>query len=155
MREHFSALEQAKYDVVHDYPGGAVNLAPRVGMNPGTLSNKVNPTIDTHHLSVDEAVAIQFAAEDYRILTAEAYFLNHVVIPLACYDGVSDVELLDLYAAYHAEIGETAEAIRDALADGLVTRKEFDKIRTEALQDQQAMYALLARLETLVESVDG
>jgi hypothetical protein len=58
MRDLVSPLDEAQYRVVHDFKGGVVALAPLVRMNPGTLSNKVNPSVETHHLTVDEAVAL-------------------------------------------------------------------------------------------------
>lgn len=125
MRELFSLLDEAKYPVVHDFKGGAVALAPLVRMKPGTLSNKVNPSVETHHLTVDEAVAIQHTARDCRILVAEAHLLGHTCIPLGELASVSDVALLDAYARYHAKVGETAAAIRAALADGRITPAAF------------------------------
>jgi len=151
VKGQFSPLELAKYAVVHDYPGGAVALASRLGMNPGALSNKVNPTLDSHHLTVDEAVAIQNVAADRRIIEAEAAALDGVFIQLRAPDCISDVELLNAYAAYHAEIGETAGALRDALADGRIERAEYERVRQECFEDAAAMFALLHRLEALAE----
>ncbi len=145
----FSELDQAKHAVVHDFPGGAVRLAPLVGMKPGTLSNKVNPSIDTHHLSVDEAVAIQAAARNYAILYAEASALNHSCILLADFSGVADLELLDSYANYHAQIGELAVAIRDMLKDGRVELQEVIRIKQEFMDVVQAGFGFIARLEGL------
>ncbi|MFP4615554.1 MAG: phage regulatory CII family protein [Thiohalorhabdus sp.] len=151
-RRYFhDALEEAQYRVVREYPGGARALAPLVGMHAGTLSNKVNPSNETHHLATREAVAMQHAAKDFRILHAEAQLLHHTCIPLTSFEGVSDAELLDLYAGYHKELGETAEAIRDALADGAVTRRELERVRKELFEDTAAAFEFLARLEDLVD----
>ena len=150
MRELFTPLDEAKYRVVHDFSGGAAALAPLVRMNPGTLSNKVNPSVETHHLTIDEAVAIQHTARDCRILYAEAHLLGHTCIPLGEFASISDTELLDAYARYHAEVGETAEAIRASLADGRVTPAEFAHIDREMMEDIQAKFELRARLKALV-----
>jgi len=160
MRGIHSQLDEAKWAVVHEFPrqarrkSGAVGLAPLVGMRPGTLSNKVNPEIDTHHLTVDEAVAIQNAAGDCRILQAEAAILNHAVIPLGDFSRVSDVELLDAYAVLHARIGGHAQAIRDTLMDGRVERNEVERVRHEFFEVVQAGFAFLMRLEGLIDD-DG
>ncbi len=151
MKGIYSPLDEAKHDVVHGYPGGAVALAPLVNMKPGTLSNKVNPTIDTHHLMVDEAVAIQAAAKDYRILYAEASALNHTCIQLADFSGISDVELLNAYAKLHKELGDMAHEINQALQDGKIMRIEFRRISKEMNQSVQAMFALRARMEALID----
>lgn len=152
LESFFSPLDQAKYDVVHQFPnGGAVRLGPLVGIKPGTLSNKVNPQLETHHLTVDEAVAIQNAAQDFRILYAEAELLNHAAIPLGNYNNVSDVELLNVYARLHAEIGDLAESINDALDDHRITREDFNTIAKEGGQMVQAWLELRARLEGLID----
>jgi hypothetical protein len=145
------ALEAAQYRVVHEYPGGARALAPLVGMNAGTLSNKVSPSVETHKLSLQEAVAISHATGDFRILLAMAQLLRHICLPLTDFDGVSDAELLDLYAGYHKELGETAEAIQAALADGQVTRRELNRVKAEFHEDAQAGFEFLQRLEGLCD----
>ncbi len=144
-------LQEAMYYTVHGFAGGAVKLGPLVGISPGTLSNKVNPTLDTHKLSVEEAVVVQNATRDYRILYAMAMELNHSCIPLGDFNGVSDVELLNAYAAWHAEIGQAADAIRNALEDARVTRAEFERVRKEFHEGTQRGFEFLTRLEALVD----
>jgi len=147
----FSPLEEAQYRVVHEFPGGAVKLAPLCGMRPGTLSNKVNPEYDGTALFVSEAVAIQHTAQRFDILYAEANLLNHTCIPLGDFSRVSDVELLTAYARYHAEVGQTAVAIGESLEDGRITRTEFERIRAEGFEDIQRFFEFLARLESLID----
>jgi len=96
--------------------------------------------VETHHLTVDEAVAIQHTAGDCRILYAEAHLLRHTCILLGELASVSDMELLDAYAPYHAEVGETAEAIPAVLADGRITPAEFARVDREMLEDVQAKF---------------
>lgn len=147
----FSPLDEAQYRVVHEFPGGAVKLAPLCGMRPGTLSNKVNPEYDGTQLFVSEAVAIQHTANRFDILYAESALLNHTSIPLGDYSRVSDTELLTVYARYHAELGETAAAISSALEDGRITRAEFEHIKREGYEDIQRFFEFLARLEALID----
>ena len=151
MKDMYSPLDEAKYNVVHDYSGGAVKLGPLVNIKPAVLSNKVNPTLETHHLMVDEAIAIQAVTRDYRILYAEAAALNHTCIPLTDFTGISDIELLTAYAKVHAELGETAQAISAAFEDGRITGKEFMRITKEQDEDIRAMFELRARLEALID----
>lgn len=148
--QQYTPLEQAKYKLVNDYPGGAVALAPLVRMNRGTLSNKVNPDVETHHLTVDEAVSIQAFCKQYHVLYAEAAALGHVCIPLPQADAdLSDAALLDIWAEQQAEDGETAAAIRAALKDGDITKAEYQEIHKEVFEDFQAKLALLQRLGQL------
>ncbi|MFZ5658787.1 MAG: phage regulatory CII family protein [Pseudomonadota bacterium] len=144
-------LDDAIYRVVHDYPGGVAKLAALSGLNAGTLYNKANPGMESHNLSVKEAVALQNSANDCRILYAEAAALNHCCIPIADFTGISDVELLTSYASWHAEIGETAQAVRDALSDGRITRRELDRVKYEIHQDIQRAFEFASRLEALLD----
>ena len=147
----FTPLEQSQYDVVHQFPGGAVKLASLAGMSAGTLSNKVNPGMETHKLSVGEAVVIQNLARDYRILHAEASALSHVCIPLVDLSRVSDTELLNAYARVHMEMGEMAAAINAAFDDKRILRAEFNRIAKESDDAVRAMFELRARLEALID----
>jgi len=60
----------AAYHTVHDYPGGAEALAPRMGMSAAVLRNKVNPNNTTHHLTYAEAQRIVALTGDVRMLQA-------------------------------------------------------------------------------------
>jgi len=151
MLDGHSSLDRAMHDLVHSFPGGARKLAPLARMNPGTLSNKVNPSCEGHHLTVDEAVALQHAAGDFRILEAEAAALGHVAVRLGDFRRTSDVELLDKYAELTAEHGETAGAIRRALRDRRITPDELAEIRREIFEDARVAFEFLSRLEAIAE----
>ena len=119
-------------------------------MNSGTLQNKADPRMD-HQLTVREAVAIQTVAKDVRILRAEAQVLGHVCIELGEFNGVSDIELLNAYAAWHSEIGNTSRAIALALDDRWVTRAEYEAVKKEMFADAQRAFEFLSRLEGLID----
>lgn len=149
------ALDQAIHDTVHQYRApdgrvGAVALAARVGMNAGTLNNKAYPGHDGQ-LTLRESIPIQRQADDFRILAAYAAELDHGVIPLGDFSDCSDMQLLNLYASYHADIGETAAAVRDAIEADSLTRDHVRTVRRELVEDMQAGLAMLARLEALVD----
>jgi len=147
----YSPLEVAAYELVHKHPLKAAGLAARSGMRPGTLNNKVDPNYEGSSLFVQEAVALQLAADDFRIHIAEGILLNRASIPLLPLANVGDVELLNAYAKYHAEVGETAKALMDALEDKRITRAEFETIRREAFEDIAALLELLKRVEAVVD----
>lgn len=144
-------LDLAIYRVVHDHPGGAAKLAPLVGMNAGTLNNKADPAMESHQLTVRQAVAIQHATSTRRVLEAEAQLLGCAVVPLGDYHQLSDMELLEAYAEWHAEVGETAEAIRDAVAERMITRERVRRVRREIHEDAARALAFVARLEALCD----
>lgn len=145
-------LEDAIYRTIHEAPGGAIGLAPRVGMNPGTLNNKAYPGHEAQ-LNLRESVPIQRDTQDFRILHSYCHLLDHAAIPLGDYSRTSDAELLDLYCEYHADIGQTAEVIRLALVtpNGRIRRRDVRRVRRELLEDLKAGLEFLARLEGMAE----
>jgi len=143
-----SNLDAAKYAAVHDFPGGASALAALVGLAPSTLCNKVNPSVDTHHLSLSEAVTIQAITQDGRILEAEAAALGYVAIRLPRAGAGSDVELLNAYAKWTRDIGETAEAIQTAL-EGEIDEASLAAIHREMHEDFARALELFARFRAL------
>lgn len=157
MRELFGGLDTAIYDTVHGYRDpvtrgrGAAALAPKLGMPPGTLSNKADPTIAHAKLGLIESVTTQLVADDFQILHAYAATLGHCAWRLPPQSGAGDVELLDAYAAVHEQSGRMALAIREALSDGRVTPAEVATIRMHFEAEVRAGLELLARLEALAE----
>jgi hypothetical protein len=146
-------LNEAVFYTVHEFrkgkERGATALAPLVNMRPGTLSNKANPDQD-HQLTLNESILVMRATGDYRILYALCAILDHTLpIRILNFEDTSDLELLDAYARYHAEVGETAQAIRDAFADGDITPEELKRIEKEMDQAQQAEHELRLRLRAL------
>jgi len=148
-----STINDAKYQLVHNYPGGAVALAPLVDRTPSVLSNKVNPNVDTHHLTVDEAVTLQAITHNFDLLKAVATILNHVVIELPSVNLAesSDIEILDTWAKWKEDIGQTATAIRHALEDGNITKDELASIKMEIFEDFAREMELFARLEAMAD----
>jgi hypothetical protein len=153
MDEIVGAIDRAVYDTVHGYfdprtgQRGAVALAPKLGMQPGTLSNKANP-LQEHQLTLRESASLQLGADDFRILKAYAASLGHAVYALPP-QNVSDVELLNQYAAFHAAVGEKAEALRAALGDGRIDQAEVEAVKRAVYEVAATGLAVVARLEVL------
>lgn len=147
----FDSLDEAIYGLIHDQKGGASRLAPLVNMNPGTLANKANPAMENHHLTVKEAVAIQNTTQDFRLLAAEALVLNHAIVPLGNFEGVSDLEILTAYANYHSEIGTTSRVVAEVMNDQRVTRQEFKAVRANFFKATSTGLEFLNRLEALID----
>ena len=153
------ALQQAIHDTVHEYPiwsdrkkpRGAVALAPMVNMQAGTLSNKANTIMETHQLTLAESIPIQREAQDYRITDAYCMTLGGVFLRFHDLKFVSDQQLLDVWAKYIQEDGETAKAVSEALADGNINEKEMDRIEKEVNEDIQAKLELLHRVKEIYQ----
>lgn len=157
MQEVFGRLDTAIYETVHGYRDpvtrerGATALAPRVGMQPGTLSNKANPSMPDHKLGLVESLVLQVAANDFGILHAYNAALGHCGYALPRHSDTSDVELLDAYTRVHEQCGIKAAAIRDALKDSKVTQEEVANIRACFDEEVRAGLELLVRLQALSE----
>lgn len=144
-------VQDAAYATAHDYPGGVPALAVRMGVSRNVLQNKLNPSVEYHKLTLDEAMRLQALTGDHRILNAMADQVGYVCIKLPEFEGVADVELLDAYMQIVADAGAFANDFRDALADRAITRQEYELLRDDLHKQQAHELELLARIESLIE----
>ena len=144
-------INQAKYALVHDAKGGAVALAPLLKIRPDTLSHKVNPRADAHHLMVDEALQLQFFTGDHRLLEAEALSLGYALLPMEDLSGISDMELLNAYTHLHKEFGDLATTLHTSLSDGRITKSETENFKKESADVISALAQLRQRFESLCD----
>lgn len=75
LRGHDAAV--AAYDTAHGHDGGIAALAKRMGQNVNTLTHKVNLQNTTHHLTLRDAIEMQWQSRDFAILHAMAGELGH------------------------------------------------------------------------------
>lgn len=120
------------YNTVHDYPGGATALAPRIGIKShAVLNSKVNPNTETHHLTLMEAVKIMQITGDYRILHAINTQLGKVSIDLPDIpESQRDVSLMEQMLEISIKKGDVSKAFKEMMADGRVTRGEAQDMET-------------------------
>lgn len=115
----------AAYHTVHDYPGGATALAPRLGIkSPAVLNSKVNPNTDTHHITLVEAIKIMAITNDYRILQSMNAHLGKVAIDLPQIPECRDTALTDLVLSFGMGGGDVYTLFKEMMADGRITRGE-------------------------------
>lgn len=115
----------AAYHTVHDYPGGATALAPRLGIkSPAVLNSKVNPNTDTHHITLVEAIKIMTITNDYRILQSMNAQLGKVAIDLPQIPECRDTALTDLVLSFGMQGGDVYTLFKTMMADGRITRGE-------------------------------
>lgn len=144
---------EASYRVAHDFrPDGAVGLARRLGKNPGTLLNKLNPHQETHHLTLGEAVAMSVAAGDPRIAQAFAFELGGVFVKLPPRAGASDLELLTLMLQRDEAGGRFASTVERCLEDGEVSARDWKEIRAAGSAYLGAFMALMQRFEGMSDA---
>ncbi|MBU0752387.1 MAG: phage regulatory CII family protein [Gammaproteobacteria bacterium] len=121
----------AAHAVVHDYPGGSIALAPRLGMSAAILRGKVNPSDIGHHLTITESVRMQAMTCDHRILSAEADELGYMLtrIPQVA---SGDIGMAAMRAI--KEFGDFVGSVEESLRDGKVTTNELRRIEKELLE---------------------
>ena len=146
-------VDDAAHAVVHDYPGGAESLAPRLGMSAPVLNSKVNPRTTTHKLALPEAVRITDLSGDMRILRAWVQHAGQIMLPAPNEDdaAASDMAVLELVAAVGGSQGSLFGAIHHGLADGVLTDDEFALIRVAGNAAMERIAALMRRLDGMVE----
>lgn len=137
------SLIDAAYNVVHDYPGGAASLAPRIGKNPTSLSHEVKQQ-GTAKLGLLDAQKISDIAHDLRILQAWATDAGQMLVPLPDQDLLSaDDDCLRRLAEVAQEFAHVCkEVTADLGGDGVITDNELRRIDTEIGQQIAALHAL-------------
>lgn len=147
--------QDAIHHVVHDFPGGAEALAPRIGRGAQVLRNKV--TLEgvagvrrSHEPTLADVAAITRITGDLRVLDALAAEVGAVVLRLPVIDSLGDAALLDMVLAVNDEYGQACAALRDGLADGEIDRQEFARIERETLEVVRGQLELLDRLRGMV-----
>lgn len=139
-------VSDAAYITGHDYPGGTAALGPRIGVSGNVLSNKLNPNINTHHLTLSEAMRIMAITGDLRMLHAMASELGVMIKPMPM---VADESLLSALAHTANEFGQYLTAINDALKDGRITKLELRKVEKELGDLVAQSNKLMASLEAM------
>lgn len=135
----------AAYHVVHDYPGGAKALAPRLGKSHGHLCHEVRPPREsTAKLGLADALKISEMTGDHRILMAFAESLGYrcvrVEIPAA------RGELLEAVSRFAKETGEALMAMHRAIEDGRVTENEVREFERQVADIAPAAVSLAERM---------
>lgn len=144
-------LLDAFHATVHDYPGGCESLAPRMGMSPAVLRNKANPNVVSNHPLLVDADRAMALTGDYRVLHTLAVNHGHVCYRVDADVPASDLAVLELVTHVWSANGNVGAAVEATLADGRVERHEVAKVRGAIYRTQQALLAMLARLEDMAE----
>ena len=133
-------------NVVHDYPGGAPSLAPRIGKNATTLAHELNGT-GAAKLGLLDAEKITLRTGDMRILEAFALNCGQLLVALPPdFDAESTDDCMARLAATAREFGGLCTEVSTGLADGGISDNELARIDQEIGQ-------LMASLRPLRESL--
>lgn len=145
----FPQVVNASYSTLKQFNNTA-ELERQLGKRPGVLPNEINPNQHGHKFGLFDAIRLMKLSGDFQILRAIAAELGYSTYFLGDYSGISDVELLNCYSQFHAEIGDVNCAISESLEDGDIEQHEFERIERELQQVFSAALELLERLRALV-----
>lgn len=133
------------------YTAGAEHLANRLGMNRGTLYNKADADVESHHQpTLRDVIAVTRETGDMRILESlDRLFgrAGYEVTP----GPVSDAALMELLCKVGSESGAMHQALVVGLADGDFTLRDLQLVRGEAFDLISAVLNFVQRLEGLVD----
>lgn len=134
------------------YTAGVDTLAPAMGIKPGTLYNKADADVDTHHQPTlrDVVLATQLTS-DLRVVDALNEMFGRAAFDAGKFACHSDEALLELFTEYGAEGGEFCQAVGAALKRRSFSANDFVLIRSEAFDVVATLMTLVARLEGLVD----
>jgi hypothetical protein len=131
----------AAYNLVHDYPGGAHSLGPRMGKSPNTLNHEVAGDGSAKFGLVD-AVKATILSNNFNILYAFAEECDHMCIPLPPSDGNPTSSILAGLAKSSERFAELCNQVINSAADGEINDNELARI-------QRARSELLTHLAQL------
>lgn len=125
-----SEVLDAAFNLVHDHPGGAASLAPRLGKNPATLCHEVTGH-GTAKLGLETAVKLSVLTGDMRILNAMAAQCGCLVLPLVCHEGEEGEAVMARLGVAAKEFGEFVAEVAADSRDGRISANELKSIERE------------------------
>ncbi len=136
------SLLDAAYCVVHDYPGGAASLAPRMGKGASSLSHEVTAT-GTAKLGLLDAEKITQLTGDMRILSAFAGNAGMMLVSLPeCSEGGLSKDAMTRLSEVAMEFAQMCAAVAGSVADGHVTNNELLQIDRDCGELISSVYAM-------------
>jgi hypothetical protein len=151
LRGHDAAV--AAYDTAHCYEGGVKELAKRMSVNPNTLTHKVNPENGTHHLTLRDAIEMQWQSRNFSILHAMAGELGHTCSRATPVYSVGDP--LDTLVRMQVAYADFVQAMGEALLrrEGGVSRNQMRKAEYMAAEVNAHVGHCLGVLRGLMREV--
>lgn len=134
------------------YLAGVQELAPKMGLRPGTLYNKADCTDESHHQpTLRDVILVTQITGDTRVLESLDEMFGRASYDCARHEETSDEALLDLLTRLGAENGDFHRALAEGLKEKRFTADSLLKIRAEAFDIVSALMVLLNRLQGLVD----
>lgn len=149
------SVGDAAYGVAHGHPGGIGALAVRMGKSANTLTHKVNPLNDTHHLTLQEAVDMQALSGNAAVLHAMAAVLGYTCVRAT--PDTSQGDPLDCMATLQMHQADLARAVADAVRSGpgTVTANALRRVQHQAEEAIAATSHAVAMVRGHVRAAPG
>lgn len=151
-----SELRLSVHRAARSFKGGIEALAaalssPDRRVNPQILRNQLAGN-DRHFLTLDTAEATVDLCDSDELAHAAARQRGGVFIKLP-EDGslASDLAVLELVTHVWRANGDVGRAVDETLADGRVEPHEISEVKKAIYRTQQAMTAMLIRLEEMAD----
>lgn len=139
------------YRIAHGYRGGVVALSSMMGKNDRVMASKLNPNIDTHHLTIEEfSMLADFTNTNIEVAQYFAHKQNAVVVELPTIPEDGDMGLLDNYMDIMKELGKLSTEFQSDFADGNINYKEFERIANHVSQVQARLSAFQYAVKRIV-----
>lgn len=137
-------VKDAIYQVVHDYPGGAEALSPRLGLSANTLRHMADPKKQSHGWSL-RRFDLLLAHAGPAPLAALCQQHGGIFVPLGEFADAPHGKLLKQMHSLAKEFGDVPRVIEQALKrDGQISDNELKRIERELAEMVGASAALLA-----------
>lgn len=138
------------------YAYGVPRLAAKMGIQPGTLYNKLNndDSCSHHKITLQDFIQIINITDDFAPLLALAALFDHATYRLPDMSALGDDALLDLVNQVHINGGHSHNVLACALADGRITAEEYQRYAHESQHWLAAILALKNRVKTMVVVID-
>lgn len=131
---------------------GVEKLARHLGKSASLLYAKLTESVENKAPSLREALAISDHADDTALLEAWAVHCGGVFIPLPPATA-SDDDVLDDMIALSESLGRLALELRKSRSDGVIDRREYQRLEASAADIHQKLGMLIASIETQVREV--
>lgn len=137
--------EMACYHAVHKFPGGVPAMAAVIGCKKATLQNKLNPTQDSHKLTLAEAMHILRITRDFSILDAITHEVDCVWLERSrIEEPAGDVDLLKSITELTGAAHELGSSLVQGLEDGNISRDEYQQLELLLFRLMQAGHLIPA-----------
>lgn len=139
------------------YGYGVEKLAAKMGIQRGTLYNKLNNDDGSahHKLTLQDFIQIITITGQYEPLLGLCGLFDHVAYKLPDLTNLADDALLDIINSVHISGGQTHQAMADALEDGRITPDEYTQFSNQVFAWLSAILAWQARVKGMVVITHG